>query len=94
MIYHLFEYLQQYDIPGQGLFNYLSFRAMLASVVAMLIAFFAGKSIIVWLQRKQIGETIRDLGLEGQLQKKRNSDYGGYNNNTCSYRFLPAFQQS
>lgn len=77
MIYHLFEYLQQYDIPGQGLFNYLSFRAMLASVVAMLIAFFAGKSIIVWLQRKQIGETIRDLGLEGQLQKKGTPTMGG-----------------
>lgn len=77
MIYHLFEYLQQYDIPGQGLFNYLSFRAMLASVVAMLIAFFAGKRIIVWLQRKQIGETIRDLGLEGQLQKKGTPTMGG-----------------
>lgn len=77
MIYHLFEYLQQYDIPGQGLFNYLSFRAMLASVVAMLIAFSAGKSIIVWLQRKQIGETIRDLGLEGQLQKKGTPTMGG-----------------
>ena len=77
MIYHLFEYLKQFDIPGQGLFNYLSFRAMLSSVTAMLIAFFAGKKIIVWLQRKQIGETIRDLGLEGQMQKKGTPTMGG-----------------
>lgn len=77
MIYHLFEYLKQFDIPGQGLFNYLSFRAMLSSVTAMLIAFFAGKKIIVWLQSKQIGETIRDLGLEGQMQKKGTPTMGG-----------------
>lgn len=77
MIYHLFEYLKQYDIPGQGLFGYLSFRAMLASVTAMLIAFFAGKHIIAWLQKKQIGETIRNLGLEGQLQKKGTPTMGG-----------------
>ena len=70
MIYHLFEYLKDYDIPGQGLFTYLSFRAMLTSVTAMLISFFAGRRIIRWLQKKQIGETIRDLGLEGQMQKK------------------------
>ena len=63
MIYHLFEYLRQYDIPGQGLFTYLSFRAMLTSITAMLLSFFAGRKIIKWLQRKQIGETIRDLGL-------------------------------
>lgn len=77
MIYHLFEYLKQFDIPGQGLFNYLSFRAMLSSVTAMLIAFFAGKKIIVWLRGKQIGETIRDLGLEGQMQKKGTPTMGG-----------------
>lgn len=77
MIYHLFEYLKQFDIPGQGLFNYLSFRAMLSSITAMLIAFFAGKKIIVWLQSKQIGETIRDLGLEGQMQKKGTPTMGG-----------------
>ena len=69
--------MKQFDIPGQGLFNYLSFRAMLSSVTAMLIAFFAGKKIIVWLQRKQIGETIRDLGLEGQMQKKGTPTMGG-----------------
>lgn len=77
MIYHLFEAIKQYDIPGQGLFTYLSFRAMLASVTAMLIVAFAGHRIIHWLQRKQIGETIRDLGLEGQLQKKGTPTMGG-----------------
>ena len=63
MIYHLFQLLSDYDIPGQRLMGYLSFRAMLASVTAMLISFFAGRKIIHWLQKKQIGETIRDLGL-------------------------------
>ena len=77
MIYHLFQSLKEYDIPGQGLFTYLSFRAMLASVTAMLIALFAGKRIIRMLQRRQIGETIRDLGLEGQLQKKGTPTMGG-----------------
>ena len=77
MIYHLFEYLKDYDIPGQGLFTYLSFRAMLTSVTAMLISFFAGRRIIRWLQKKQIGETIRELGLEGQMQKKGTPTMGG-----------------
>ena len=77
MIYHLFQYLQKFDIPGQGLFNYLSFRAMLASVAAILISIFIGRRIISWLQRKQIGETIRDLGLEGQMQKKGTPTMGG-----------------
>lgn len=77
MIYHLFQLLKNYDIPGQGLMSYLSFRAMLASVTAMLISFFAGRRIIRWLQKKQIGETIRDLGLEGQMQKKGTPTMGG-----------------
>ncbi len=77
MIYHLFQYLQKFDIPGQGLFSYLSFRAMLTSVTAMLIAVFIGRRIISWLQKKQIGETIRDLGLEGQMQKKGTPTMGG-----------------
>ena len=70
MIYHLFESLKEYDIPGQGLLTYLSFRAIFASVTAMLVSVFAGKRIIRWLQKQQIGEEIRDLGLEGQMQKK------------------------
>lgn len=77
MFFHLFEALRGYDIPGQGLMNYLSFRAMAACVISMLIAFFAGKRIITWLQKKQIGETIRDLGLEGQMQKKGTPTMGG-----------------
>ena len=77
MIYHLLKYLQKFDFPGEHLINYLSFRAMLTSVTAMLIAFFIGRHIISWLQRKQIGETIRDLGLEGQMQKKGTPTMGG-----------------
>lgn len=77
MLYHLFNALEGYDFPGQGLMSYLTFRAMLASVISMLIAFFAGKRIIRWLQRRQIGETIRDLGLEGQMQKKGTPTMGG-----------------
>ena len=77
MIYHLFQALKDYDIPGQGLFTYLSFRGILSSVTAMLLAFFLGKSIIKWLQKKQIGETIRNLGLEGQMQKKGTPTMGG-----------------
>ncbi len=77
MLYHLAKYLDKFDVPGMGLFNFLTFRAMLTSVTAMLIAFFFGRSIIRWLQRKQIGETIRDLGLEGQMQKKGTPTMGG-----------------
>ena len=77
MLYRLFELLQGYDIPGQHLMGYLSFRAVLAAVFSMLIALFAGKKVIAWLQRKQIGETIRDLGLEGQMQKKGTPTMGG-----------------
>ena len=77
MIYHLFQLLEDYDIPGQGLMTYLSFRAMLASVTARLLSLFVGRKIIHWLQKKQIGETIRDLGLEGQMQKKGTPTMGG-----------------
>ena len=79
MIYHLIEYLKQIgiDLPGQGLFSYLSFRAIASFTTALLISVFAGKKIIAWLQKKQIGETIRDLGLEGQLQKKGTPTMGG-----------------
>ena len=79
MLYHITKWLEAagLDIPGLGLMNYLSFRAMLAAVFGMLIAFIAGGRIISWLQRKQIGETIRDLGLEGQMQKKGTPTMGG-----------------
>ena len=79
MIYHIFEYLREIgvDLPGSGLFQYLSFRAIAAFTTALLISIFAGKKIIGWLQKKQIGETIRDLGLEGQMQKKGTPTIGG-----------------
>ena len=79
MIYHLSEYFKEIgiDIPGQGLLGYLSFRAIVAFCLALLISIFAGKRIIGWLQKKQIGETIRDLGLEGQMAKKGTPTMGG-----------------
>lgn len=79
MLYHLIEYFKEIgiDLPGQGLFGYLSFRAISAFTLALLISIFAGRRIIAWLQKKQIGETIRDLGLEGQLQKKGTPTMGG-----------------
>ena len=79
MIYHIFEYLREIgvDLPGSGLFQYLSFRAIAAFTTALLISIFAGKKIIGWLQKKQIGETIRDLGLVGQMQKKGTPTMGG-----------------
>ena len=77
MLYYIFEKLKDFDIPGQGLMNYLSFRAIAANVLAMLVALFFGKKVIEWLQKKQIGETIRDLGLEGQMAKKGTPTMGG-----------------
>ena len=78
MLYHLFDYLTNYfDIPGSGMMRYLSFRSVMAIVLALLIVIFLGKSIIRALQRHQIGESIRDLGLEGQLEKKGTPTMGG-----------------
>jgi len=78
MLYHLFEYLKTVvDFPGIGLMTYLSFRAMAARVVSMLIAFIAGGKIIKTLRKHQIGETIRDLGLQGQMEKKGTPTMGG-----------------
>jgi len=79
MIYHLFQYLESIgvDFPGMGLMHYLSFRAMLSAVTAVLVSMYAGKRIIALLQRKQIGETVRDLGLADQIQKKGTPTMGG-----------------
>ena len=79
MLYHLIDWLKSLgiDFPGMGLMHYLSFRAMLALVISMLIGFFAGGKIIGWLKKHQIGEDIRDLGLEGQTQKKGTPTMGG-----------------
>jgi len=78
MFYHLFTYLdRKFDIPGAGLFNYISFRAAMAAILSLIIALVIGKKIIYFLQRKQIGEEIRDLGLEGQMSKKGTPTMGG-----------------
>ncbi len=77
MLYHLFRYFDEQGYSGAGVFNYISFRASLAGIIALLIALIAGKSIIRYLQKLQIGETIRDLGLEGQMQKKGTPTMGG-----------------
>ncbi len=78
MFYHLFRILSQsYSIPGAGMFQYISFRAAAAIIVSLLIAVIFGRSIIDFLRRQQIGEDIRDLGLEGQLQKRGTPTMGG-----------------
>ena len=78
MLYHLFYYLHQYvNIPGGRLFNYLTFRAAFGAILALLIGLIWGKFIIRKLQKLQIGEEIRDLGLEGQMQKKGTPTMGG-----------------
>jgi len=77
MIYHLFEYLDQFDIPGAGMFRYLSFRAAFAVITSLVISMIFGKRIIGILHRKQIGESVRDLGLEGQDQKQGTPTMGG-----------------
>lgn len=77
MLYYLFKYLDKIDLPGAGVFHYISFRAFAAALIALLFATIVGKRIIRFLQKKQIGETIRDLGLEGQMQKKGTPTMGG-----------------
>ncbi len=77
MLYYLFKYLNELDVPGAGMFEYISFRSAMALLVALLIATVFGKKIIRLLQRQQIGEEIRDLGLEGQMQKKGTPTMGG-----------------
>lgn len=78
MLYHLFSYLDKYfDIPGAGMFNFISFRTGLAFIAAMLLSTLFGRKIIDYLQKKQIGELVRDLGLEGQMAKKGTPTMGG-----------------
>ena len=78
MLYSLFRFLDEhFDLPGAGVFQYISFRSVLAVIVALLITIFFGRNIIRMLQRHQIGEQIRDLGLEGQLSKKGTPTMGG-----------------
>jgi len=77
MFYYFFHYLEAHDIPGAGMFEYISFRSGLAIITSLIISMIIGKSIIRYLQKKQIGETIRDLDLEGQYQKKGTPTMGG-----------------
>jgi len=78
MLYPLFEYLDRViDIPGTGVFRYISFRAGMAAILSLIITIFFGKNIINWIVRKQIGETVRDLGLAGQDSKKGTPTMGG-----------------
>lgn len=78
MLYYLFEYLKtQFDIPGAGLFQFITFRAASAFILALLISSIYGKRIINFLRKQQVGESIRDLGLEGQTQKAGTPTMGG-----------------
>lgn len=78
MLYYLFEFLEkEYQLPGAGLFQFMTFRAAMAILCSLLIATAYGKRIILFLQKQQIGESIRDLGLEGQKQKAGTPTMGG-----------------
>ncbi len=78
MFYYLFKYLDvAFNFPGAGVFEYLSFRAALAIITSLIISLLFGKRWIAFLNRKQVGETIRDLGLEGQLEKQGTPTMGG-----------------
>ncbi|WP_268224846.1 phospho-N-acetylmuramoyl-pentapeptide-transferase [Sinomicrobium oceani] len=78
MLYHLFEYLSKhYEFPGSGLFQFLSFRAAMAVICSLLISTIFGKRIIDFLRRQQVGETVRDLGLQGQNEKAGTPTMGG-----------------
>lgn len=77
MLVPLFHYLDQLNFPGAGVFHYISFRSAIAFILALFIATSVGKRIIAYLQLKQVGETIRDLDLEGQMSKKGTPTMGG-----------------
>lgn len=78
MLYYLFKYLNEaYQLPGAGVFEYISFRAAMAVITSLIISLLFGNRWINYLNRKQVGETIRDLGLEGQLEKQGTPTMGG-----------------
>lgn len=77
MLYDLFEYLSGVDFPGAGVFQYVTFRAAMAAIVSLYLSIYVGKRVIAKLRRLQIGETVRDLGLDGQLSKKGTPTMGG-----------------
>jgi phospho-N-acetylmuramoyl-pentapeptide-transferase len=77
MLYYLFQYLDKLNVPGAGVFAFISFRSAAAVIAALIISMLIGKKIILYLQKKQVGEVVRDLGLEGQYQKKGTPSMGG-----------------
>lgn len=78
MLYYLFDFFDKnFDLLGAGVFRYISFRAGMAAFFSLLITIFFGKSLIQFLRKKQVGETVRDLGLEGQMQKQGTPTMGG-----------------
>ena len=78
MLYYLFDYIEKnFDFPGAGLFQYISFRAGAAALLSLLITIMFGEKLISYLRKKQVGEDIRDLGLDGQIQKKGTPTMGG-----------------
>ena len=78
MLYHLFTYLDAaYDLPGAGLFKFVTFRAAMSLLTSLFIGISFGKTIIEWLQLKQVGEIVRDLGLQGQIEKRGTPTMGG-----------------
>lgn len=77
MLYYLFAYLDQFDFPGAGMFQYISFRSAMTVITSLIISTMFGKRIINYLRKQQIGEEIRDLGLEGQMSKKGTPTMGG-----------------
>ena len=77
MLYYLFQYLNELDVPGAGLFQFVTFRTAMAVFTSLLISLVFGKRIIDYLRKLQVGETVRDLGLEGQLQKQGTPTMGG-----------------
>jgi phospho-N-acetylmuramoyl-pentapeptide-transferase len=77
MLFYLFEYLQEINFPGAGVFQYISFRSASAIITSLIISLLFGKRIIQYLKKKQIGESIRDLGLNGQKQKQGTPTMGG-----------------
>lgn len=77
MLYHLFHALEEYDLPGGRLFEYITFRSGLALVLSLFIAIVFGKKIIERLQLMQVGEIVRNLGLQGQMEKKGTPTMGG-----------------
>jgi phospho-N-acetylmuramoyl-pentapeptide-transferase len=77
MLYYLFKYLNELNVPGAGMFEYISFRSAMAIITSLIISLLIGKRIINYLQKKQVGEVVRNLGLEGQYQKKGTPSMGG-----------------